>query len=784
MAEHSVVGKPVLRVDAKSKATGGAKYTTDVVLPRMLHGKILRSPYPHARIINIDISKAKNLLGVEAVISGKDTAGIRFGFVDTPRYPADECLLAEDKVRYIGEGVAAVAAIDEDTAIEALELIKVEYEELPAVFDPEEAIKDGAPKIHEIIVPTTTCAWEDWGVPRKARPLEITNNIATTLNVSHGDIEQGFRESDYIREDKFFIPANAHVCLEPHDIVASYDPFYQKLDVWLGHMGYEVKRYWLAKTLGLPITKVRTHNVYVGGAFGGKVTLFPHEAIAGFLSMKTGRPVKIVLSRHEVFSATCSDHRIAVEVKTGVKRDGTIMAHEVRIINDCGAYRGSSPVVMFLSYSYSNPIYNVSHIKYAGKGIYTNKSIGNPKRGHGLNQIRFSLDSQIDMIANELGIDTVEMMLKNLRKQGDVLPNGDTLHTYGLPECIRKVAGAIDWKNKRGKHNGRGVGIGLGAGDSGLPYWPFAASAIVRLNHDGTATLYNGAVEFGQGSDTILCQIVAEELGLETEDVTLISNDSELCPMDYNNWLSGGAKVTGEAVRRAAEDVRKQLIECASMALETGAEELEIKERHVYVKEESERKMPFDEIVRYSIQKRHGDPIIGKGYVKAVDEVEFYPSISKGTGRFTEAYAFSAAAAEVEVDRDTGRVKVLKLVLADDCGFDINPINVEGQLESQAIMGLGDTLFEEVLIEKGKTVNPTLADYKIPGALDMPEVETISVQTVDPKGPYGAKEVGEFARGAVPPAIANAVFDAIGARVYSLPITPEKVLEALKSKKE
>ncbi len=784
MTEHLVVGKPVLRVDAKCKATGSAAYTTDIVLPRMLHGKILRSPHPHATIKNIDTSKAEKLPGVEAVITGKDTAGIRFGFVDTPRYPADECPLAEDKVRYIGEGVAAVAATDEDIAAEALELIEVEYEELPAVFDPEEAMKDGAPKVHEIIIPTKTCAWEDWGVPRKARPLEIVNNIATTLNVSHGDIEQGFSEAELIRKDKFYIPANAHVCLEPHDIVASYDPFSEKLDVWLGHMGYEIKRYWLAKTLGLPIAKVRLHNVYVGGAFGGKVPLFPHEAVAGFLSIKTRRPVKIVMSRQEVFCATASDHRLTVEIKTGVKKDGTITAQEVKMINDLGAYRGSSPVVMFLCYSYSKPIFNVPNVKYEGKGIHTNKSIGNPKRGHGLNQIRFSMDSQIDMIANELGIDTVEMMLKNLRKQGDVLPNGDVLHTYGLPECIEKVSGAIDWKNKRGKHNGRGVGIGLGAGDSGLPYWPFAASAIVRLNHDGTATLLNGAVEFGQGSDTILCQIVAEELGMKTEDITLVSNDSELCPMDYNNWLSGGAKVTGEAVKRAAIDIRDQLFECASMSLETDVDKLELKDRHIYVKGEPERKMSFDEILRYSIQKRGGDHIIGKGYVKAVSAVEFYPSISKGTGLFTEAYAYSATAAEVEVDPETGRVKVLKLVVADDCGFDINPVNVEGQLESQAIMGLGDTLFEEVLFEKGKTVNPTLADYKIPGTTDMPEIQTISVQTIDPKGPYGAKEVGEFARGSVPPAIANAIFDAIGARVYSLPITPEKVLEALKNRKE
>jgi len=779
MAGYAVVGRPVKRIDAKFKVAGHAEYTTDIVLPNMLCGKILRSPYPHAGIVNIDISKIEKMKGVKAVITGRDTAGLRFAFVDTPRYPADEQPLAEEKVRYTGEGVAAVAAIDEDEAEGALDLIDVEYEELPAVFDPVEAMEEGAPKVHELIEPVTSCAWEDWGVSRKSRTLEIKNNVATTFSLKHGDIEQGFRESDYVREDTFIIPATAHVCLEPHDIVASYDTFSQKLDVWLGHMGYEVKRYWLAKLLGLPLTKVRTRNVYVGGAFGGKIHLFPHEAVAALLSKKTGRPVKLVLTREETFCATCSDHRLTVAVKTGVKSDGTLMAQEVKMINDCGAYRGSSPVVMFLGYANSSPIYNVPHISFEGKGVYTNKMIGNPKRGHGTPQARFSFDSQMDIIADELGIDTVDIMLKNLRKKDDVLPNGDTIRSYGLPECINKIAESIDWKNKRHKRNGIGVGIGLCAGDSGIAYWPFAASAIVRLNHDGTATLYNGAVEFGQGAHTIACQIVAEELGLKLEDVTLISNDSELCPTDFNNWLSGGAKVTGEAIRRAAVDARRQLMACASMALETGIEELEVKKSHVYKKESPDRNMSFREVVRHSIQKQGGDPVIGKGYVKAMPDVEFYPSISKGQGRFTEAYAFSATGVEVAVDTNTGKTKVVKIAIAMDCGYDINPANARGQLEGQAIMGTGDALFEEVLIKQGKHKNTTLADYKIAGVMDMPEIEAIIVRSIDPKGPYGAKSIGEFARGSVLPAIANAIYDAVGVRLYNPPFTSEKVLKGL-----
>ncbi|MEE8471922.1 MAG: molybdopterin cofactor-binding domain-containing protein [Dehalococcoidia bacterium] len=783
MTEYSVVGKSFPRVEGVSKVTGEAKYTEDLVLPRMLWGKILRSPYPHARIINIDTSRAEKLPGVMAVVTGRDTRGIRFSFVDTPRYPADEYVLAEDKVRYVGEEVAAVAATSEDVAEEALGLIEVEYEELPAVFDPEEALKDGAPQVHDVIERTTTTAWEDWGVGRKGRPYKVENNICATSFVTYGDVEEGFRQSDHIREDRFVIPATSHAAMEPHVALASFDRS-GNLDIWLSHMGYEIKRYWLAKTLQIPLTKVRVLKTYVGGAFGGKVNLFSHEFLVAFLSKKTGRPVKIVLSREEVFAATTTSHRMIIDLKLGVKKDGTIMAQDMRIINDPGAYRGSSPVAMFLAHNFCNSIFHIPNLKHQGVGVYTNKSICMAKRGHGAPQARFAIDCLMEMIAEDLGIDPIDMMLRNVRKVGDTLPNGDTMASYGLPDCLREAARVSEWKKKRGKPGNRGVGVGVASMFSGSAYYPFGSAAIVQLNPDGHITLFTGSTECGQGSDTAVCQIAAEEMCLSMEDVVLVSGDSQLCPIDFGNWLSGGIYVSGKAVRMAAADAREQMLKVGAQYLDCGIESLEIKNGSLGVKGDGERTMSFAEVMRVSIQRHGGDPIIGKGFCKAIPEVEFYPSLSKGTGRFTDAYSFAAAVAEVEVDRETGKVKVLRITIGDDSGFPINPQSVEGQLESQAVMGVGDVLFEECLIEKGWTANASFGDYKIPCAQDAPELKTVCVDILEPQGPYGAKEVGECARAAVIPAIANAIYDAVGVRVKTLPITPDKILQGLREKSE
>lgn len=790
MQQYSVVGKSIPRLDGRVKATGEAKFAVDVVLPGMLYGKILRSPYPHAKIVNIDTSKAEALPGVKAVITGKDTGAVRFGFIDTPRYPVEQCPLAVDKVRYIGEDVAAVAAINEDIAEEALGLIKVDYEELPTVFDPEQAMKDGAPKIHERIVPTTTTAWEDFGVTRKARTYEVVNNISNTTSIGFGDTEQGFKQSDYVREDRFVIPATAHVAMEPHVAVASFDSS-GKLDVWLSHMGYEHKRFWLAKTLGIPISRVRVHKTYVGGAFGGKISMFSYEFLAAFLSRKTGRPVRITLSRNEVLSTCPPSRRMIIDVKTGVKSDGTIMAQEMKIIDDVGAYRGTSPTALYLAHTFRNPIYNIPNVKHEGVGVYTNKLITTSKRGHGLQQAGFAVESQLDMIAEHLGIDPLEIRLKNFRKLGDVLPNGDRLDSYGLPEAMEKAARSSGWKQKWGKQPNRGIGIGTGGMFSGAHNYPFGSAAFIKLNPDGRFTLFTGQTEFGEGADTAMVQIAAEELGVTVDDIVLVSGDSELCPYDIGNWLSAGIYVSGQAVRKAAADAKQQLLAYSAEALEVKVDDLAIEQGQIYVKAVPEKAVSFSDLYKYGIQMRGGDPILGKGYTKSVQDIGFWggsfkgtAALSTGAGRFTDAYGFATAVAEVEVNKETGKVKIIKITVADDCGFDINPLSVEGQLESQAVMAIGDVLFEEVVTTEGRVINPTLADYKIPGAPDVPELTTISVQSNDPNGPFGAKEVGETARGAAIAAIANAICNAIGTRIYTLPMTPGKILEALKNKEE
>ncbi len=785
MSNYSVVGKSLKRVDGIAKATGRAKFTYDIELPNMLWGRILRSPYPHANIINIDTSEAEKLPGVKAVITGKDIGYKRYGFVDTPRYPADQLPLAVDKVRYIGDEVAAVAAVSKDIADEALALIKVEYEELPAVFDPEEAMKDGAPQIHAEIVPDRPCAWEEWGVGRKAKPYKAENNICAVSQQGHGDVNKGFAESDYVREDEYYIPATSHVAMEPHTAVASWDPSFGKMDIWIAHMGYEIRRYWIARVLDIPLSKLRVHKAYVGGAFGGKNDTFAHEILAAFLSKKTLRPVKIALTREEVFTACRVSHRFKIKVKTGVKKDGTIMAQEVKALNDAGAYRGSSPVVLFLTHIFRPAIYNIPNVKHEATGVYTNKAIGFARRGHGSPQMVFALESQLDKIAEDIGIDPAELRLKNLRKVGDTLPNGDKLNSCGLTEGLQKAMELSGWKEKwnKGRDQGRGIGIGINAMLSGAQYYPFGAAATIKLNPDGAFTLYVGAVEFGQGSDTSMSQIAAEEIGVSLNDIVLVSSDSEMCPNDFNSWLSGGMFVTGKAVRNAGADIKRQIVEFAAQWFETEKEDIAIESGNVYMKSKPSNKMSLGLLMLNSIQARNGDPIIGKGFCKPVPSVEFYPSLSKGTGRFTEAYGFSISIVEVEVDKETGKTKVIKMTAADDCGFPINPQIVEGQIESQAVMALGDALFEQIMTVNGRIINSSLTDYKIPSMLDIPEeIDTNDIITIDPNGPFGAKEVGECSRAAGIGAIANAVHDATGVRIKSLPLTPEKILNALQGK--
>ena len=774
MEELSFVGKSVPRKDGAEKATGKALFTVDMVLPGMLWGKILRSPYPHAKILRIDTSRAERLPGVKAVIAGKDTLGIKHGFVETPRYAPDQYPLAMDRVRYIGEEVAAVAAIDEYVAEEALSLIQVDYEELPAVFDPEEAMKPEAPEIH----------------PSHPKVKEPYKNIGGKTESGWGDVEKGFAESFLVREDRFDGQLRTHCYMEPQATLASFD-FSRKLNVWTSSQGPFIKRAKLATTLGLPFSNVRVLKAYVGGAYGGKIDLFSHEFCASLLSIKAQRPVKIVCTREEVFEAARHGQPIFVELKTGVKKDGTLVAQQVKVINNSGGYRGSGVVVIFLCWGFVMLCYRIPNLKYEGYSVYTNNPVRAPQRGHGAPNLRFAVESQMDMIAEELGIDPVEIRLKNARQRGDILPNQDPVRNCGLVECIEKVAETTQFKAKYGRNRSlprakirKGIGMGVSSYFSGSLIYPNASAAIVKLNDDGTVSLITGALDIGQGAETILSQIVAEELGVSMEDIRVVAADTENTPVDIGSWISGGAYVSGNAVKLAASDARRQLFEVAAQELEANPEDLVVKNREISVKDSPGRSISFTQAVAASIAKRRGNPIIGQGHYRTMKDVPAHPSLATTKGRWSDNYAFDAQVAEVEVYTETGQVKLVKATTAHDCGFPINPLIVEGQIDGQVSMAQGHALWEEVLMKEGETLTNSFIDYKIPCAKDMVESHYVDIITekYEKDIPYRTKEVGEGYVSGMVAAIANAVYDATGVRVKTLPILPEKILMGLRKK--
>lgn len=767
------VGKRVLRKDGPEKVSGRAGYSADVRLPGTLVGRILRSPHPHARILNIDITRALKLKGVKAVITAKDSIGVKHGFVETQRYPADQYPLATERVRFVGEELAAVAATDPYVAEEALSLIRVDYEPLPAVFEPEAAMQPGAVEIH----------------PSHPKVKEPFINIAGKTEAGWGDIEIGFARSDYVRQDRFESHLRTHGYLETQVTLADFEPG-GKLNVWTSSQGPFIKRAKLAQTLGLPFSAVRIRKAYVGGAFGGKIDLFSHEFCAARLSMQTGRPVKIEASREEIFSAYRHGQPLIVEVKTGLKKDGTLVAQEVRTINNCGAYRGSGVVVIFLAWGFIMMPYRLPNLKYEGYAVYTNNPIRAPQRGHGAPQIRFALESQLDMIAQELGLDPIEIRLKNARQPGEQLPNGDNVHNCGLSDCIQKAAQHTRFKKRYGRnqsdsssngHIRRGIGIGVSAYFGGSLIYPNSSSVMVKMNDDGTATLLTGALDIGQGAETILCQIVAEEIKVPVEEIQVIAADTETTPVDIGSWISGCAYVSGNATRVAAGEVRRKLLNIAAEELEADAADLILEDKSVYVVGSPDQRLPYPKLIAAHIRKRRGDPIIGTGHWRTMRDEPLHPSLASAKGRWSENYAFDAQVAEVEVDIETGQVRLLRAVTAHDCGFPINPLLVEGQIDGQISMALGHAFMEEVHMQEGRTLNPNWLEYRMPTIHNVAVSEHIDVITESYKTgrPYRTKEVGEGYVSAILAAIANAIYDAVGVRLHSTPFTPEKILRGL-----
>ena len=754
---YSIIGTRQPSLDGLIKASGEAKFAADFSLPGMLTGKMMGCPYPHAKIINMDISKAQSLKGVRAIISGFDIPGVEYGFFRSRQDEKGLTLVG----RYIGDPIAAVAAIDEDTAFEALSLIKVDYEELPAVFDPEEAMKEGAPIIHK----------------------EYKNNIVAYRNFDFGDVETGFNESDYIREDRFTSQAITHGVIEPRATLAQYE-LSGKLTLWTSTQSPYIVRRDLSLILNIPESKIRIIKPFVGSGFGGKVELFSDQVAAALLSIKTRRPVKICLTREEEISITRLRVPMIVQVKTGVKRDGTIKAQYLKCIADGGAYASTSVLLMYNSGLTCLIPYRIPNFKYDGYMIYTNKPVSGAMRGHGANQPRFAIESQMDMIAEELNLDPAELRLKNATQTGDTSISGLVFNSCELSKAIKDSTEQVDWEQKRVQRKANyGIGIACGGFVCGARIGGHAASgSFIQVNGDGGVTVLTGSSDIGQGSRTIVAQIAAEELGLPLADITVLSGDTEITPIDPGTFSSRVTFYAGNATLIAARDVKRQLSEIAAKIMEASPNDVVFHDKKVFVKGSPNTGISFGELAKRAESLGSGRLIIGKGEW-APTNTQFPDQITR-YGNVSGAYSFAAQIAEVEVDPETGQVKVLNITIGDDCGQVINLLGAEGQAEGSAAMGIGHALLEDIIYgDNGQIMNASFLDYKLPTAQEISDISVLEVGSPDPIGPYGAKEIGEGLLISTVPAIVNAIYHATGIRITELPITPEKILEKLEAKR-
>ncbi len=754
----SVVGKSVNRVDAWDKVTGSAQYAGDIMLPGMLHMKILRSPVPHAKILNIDTSKAKKLPGVKAVITGHDLPKVKFGNWRLFPQTQDEYALKFDRVRYIGDEIAAVAAIDKDIAEEALELIDVDFEELPAVYDLEEAMKEGAPILHD----------------------EVKNNISVTRNIEYGDVDKAFKEADYVREDTFWVHAVQHSYMEPSACVAKLESD-GRITIWTSTQTPYIVQCLLAACLGMRENDIRVIKPYVGGGFGGKMELRPWEVCVAYIAKTTGKPVKFVMTREEELLAGRRRHPMKIISKIGFKKDGTIVGKEFTVYLDGGAYNSMGPTATFLCGYFGCMLYKIPNYRFRGYHVYTNKAPAGAMRGFGAPQALFATETQMNIIAEELGIDPIDLRIKNAMEEGDVIPGVARISSCGFKDCLEKVRKESNWDEKRKNlKDGEGIGIGCYSFISGGVFnwfntsYPFTACEV-RVFEDGTAHLFTMASDIGQGSDTVLRQILAEELGINPDDVKIISADTTVTPQaDLGTWGSRVTLMAGNAIIQAARKIKEKLFGVLSMKFGLNViHDMECKNGKVYSKTNPEKySMDFKEAVRLAQKFNRGEPIFARGYYTPRDK-----------GLVTPAFSFGAQIAEVKVDKETGRVRVERIITAHDCGTPINPKAVDGQLEGAIQMALGYALSENIKLKDGLPLNRTFLDYKLFTALDMPESKSLFADTYEPEGPFGAKEAGEGLAIPTAPAVADAIWHATGYRAHELPITAERLVKFFKEKK-
>lgn len=756
--KFSVIGKPLPKIDAMAKCAGETHYADDLSFSRMIYAKLLRSPHPHARLRSISTERAAGLDGVYAVITGKDLPE-KFGIMPSTQ---DEEALAVEKVRYVGDPVAAVAASTETLAEKALESIDVDYEVLKPVLSIEEALTEVDNRIH---------SWNRYANVQKAVSLEF------------GDMEKGFEGADHIYEDTFFYQGNTHLAMEQYCTVAFNGPD-GKLTVWSSTQTPHYLHRTLSKVLGLPMSRIRVVAPPVGGGFGGKSDPFSHELSVAKLSMMTGRPVKITLTREESFYVHRGRHPVKMWIKTGVKNDGTLQAMHFRSFLDGGGYSSYGLASVYYTGALQTVTYNLPAYKFEGARVFTNKPPCGPKRGHGTPQPRFAVEVQLDEIAEKLGIDPIDLRLKQLVEPNSETVNGLKISTTGLRECIEKVAAKAEWKKKfRQLPFGRGVGFAASAyiSGAGLPiYWnEMPQSGVqIKLDRGGGITIFCGSTDIGQGSDSILAFAVAEEFGVDPADVRVVTADTDLTPVDLGSYSSRVTVMTGNATIQACGKLKEMLYQVAGEVLEVPSDDLEMAEGQVRSISYPARGISFVECVQKAEAK------FGTLGATGSYSPPKHPAIYKGSGVGpTTAYSFSTAIVELACDSETGEIKIDKVWIAHDCGRAFNPLLVEGQTEGSVYMALGEVLMEEQVFRKsGLHKIPSILEYKSPTTLETPEIETILVETNDPEGPYGAKEAGQGPLLPVIPAVANAVYDAVGVRIHEIPITGDKILRALEGR--
>ncbi|MDB5963675.1 MAG: xanthine dehydrogenase family protein molybdopterin-binding subunit [Polaromonas sp.] len=751
----STIGTSVPQVTARAKVLGRAQYAGDIKLPGMLHGKVLRSPYPHARIAAIDVTAALALPGVKAVLTGADAPRAMWGV-----HHKERRILAEGSVRFAGEEVAAVAATTEEIARDALDLIQVVYEELPPLLTPEAAMADGAPGVH----------------PGR-------NNISHDIQFERGSVADGFAMADVVHEATYTTHAQYPGYLEPMGSVAMVDAE-GRLVVWTSTQSVFLARARLASALERPVSSVRVIQATTGGGFGGKLVEDANNLIAGLLAVKTGSPVRVVNNRLEDFLACCSSLPEKITLRIGMTRDGLIVAKDVRIIAECGAYSGLSAEVMHVSAMRSDNMHRLKNVRSHASLVYTHNPPHGAFRGFGGTQMQFALNSHLDAMARMLDMDPLVIHKRNAIGAGEVSVHGWQIGSTGLNECMDMATAAIGWDAKRRRAPATGVkrrGVGMAAamhvsGNRTIGNWD-GSTVMIKVNEDGRVMVNSSECDMGQGAMTVLSQIVAHELNIPLSHVHVVAPDTDSAPFCIGSLASRVTIVAGNAAILAARQAKEKMLDVAAAMLNVPASQLAIADGAVSVTGEPARKAALPDIVRQHIW-RHG----GSGLqVSASWDADTVMHDANYYGNVAPAYSFAAQAVEVEVDTETGQVTVLDSYVADDCGKAFNPQAIHGQSNGATAQAMGWALYEQLQLEGGRLMNGNFADYTMPTADAVPMFRGGIVESNDPNGPYGAKGASETAILPGAPAIANAVYDAIGVRITELPITPEKILAALRS---